>query len=73
MMNKSGFGWDESRNMVTIEDGNVWLDFVKMYPSSQGMRYKSWPFSPAWKETFGMDRASGDRTWDPGWGRKNTS
>ncbi|KAL0427270.1 UNVERIFIED_CONTAM: hypothetical protein Slati_2901800 [Sesamum latifolium] len=31
----------------------------------QGMRYKSWPFFPAWKEIFSMDRASGDRTWDP--------
>ncbi|KAL0386125.1 UNVERIFIED_CONTAM: hypothetical protein Sradi_3006800 [Sesamum radiatum] len=65
MMNKSGFGWDESRNMVTVEDENIWLDFVKMYPSSQGMRFKSWPFFPAWKEIFGMDHASGDRSWDP--------
>ncbi|KAL0409592.1 UNVERIFIED_CONTAM: hypothetical protein Sradi_1893600 [Sesamum radiatum] len=65
MMNKSRFGWDESRNMVTVEHENVWQDFVKMYPSSQGMRFKSWLFFPAWKEIFGMDHASGDRSWDP--------
>ncbi|KAK4431046.1 hypothetical protein Salat_0866600 [Sesamum alatum] len=25
------------------------------------MRYKSWPFFPAWREIFGKDRAVGDK------------
>ncbi|KAL0435753.1 UNVERIFIED_CONTAM: hypothetical protein Sradi_0283200 [Sesamum radiatum] len=37
----------------------------KIDPSAKGMRYKSWPFFPAWREVFGKDRATGERGWDP--------
>ncbi|KAK4394376.1 hypothetical protein Sango_1908400 [Sesamum angolense] len=30
MMTKSGLDWDESRNMVTVEDDNAWDDYVKV-------------------------------------------
>ncbi|KAK4434860.1 hypothetical protein Salat_0648900 [Sesamum alatum] len=32
----------------------------KVDPSARTMRYKSWPFFPAWREIFGKDRAVGD-------------
>ncbi|KAL2243426.1 UNVERIFIED_CONTAM: hypothetical protein Sindi_0460600 [Sesamum indicum] len=36
-----------------------------MDPYAKGMRYKTWPFFSAWRETFGKDRATGDRSTDP--------
>ncbi|KAL0381383.1 UNVERIFIED_CONTAM: hypothetical protein Sangu_0202600 [Sesamum angustifolium] len=65
MMAKSDLGWDDSRNMVTVDDDSAWDEFLKINPSAKGMRYKSWPFFPAWREIFGRDRATGDRCWDP--------
>ncbi|KAL0411122.1 UNVERIFIED_CONTAM: hypothetical protein Slati_3701900 [Sesamum latifolium] len=66
MMSKSGFGWDESTCMVTIEenDKDVWDNYVKLDPHAKSMRYKSWPFFPAWREIFGKDRAAGDEVND---------
>ncbi|KAL0428459.1 UNVERIFIED_CONTAM: hypothetical protein Slati_3020700 [Sesamum latifolium] len=64
-MSKSGLGWDDCRNMVTVEDDNAWDEFIKSDPSAKGMRYKSWPFFPAWRKIFGKDRATGERGWDP--------
>ncbi|KAL0345331.1 UNVERIFIED_CONTAM: hypothetical protein Sradi_4364400 [Sesamum radiatum] len=61
MMLKSGMGWDESRNMVTVEDDTAWEDYVKKDPTARGMRHKSWPLFNAWKEIFGKDWATGDR------------
>ncbi|KAL0416797.1 UNVERIFIED_CONTAM: hypothetical protein Slati_3511600 [Sesamum latifolium] len=29
MMTKSGFGWDENWNMITVEDNSIWEDYVK--------------------------------------------
>ncbi|KAL0420416.1 UNVERIFIED_CONTAM: hypothetical protein Slati_3064500 [Sesamum latifolium] len=65
MMSKSGLGWDDCRNMVTVEDDNAWDEFIKIDPSTKGMRYKSWPFFPAWREIFDKDRATSERGWDP--------
>ncbi|KAL0430569.1 UNVERIFIED_CONTAM: hypothetical protein Sradi_0682900 [Sesamum radiatum] len=30
MMTRSGFGWDDARNMVTVEDNCVWEEYVKV-------------------------------------------
>ncbi|KAL0396293.1 UNVERIFIED_CONTAM: hypothetical protein Scaly_0077700 [Sesamum calycinum] len=65
MMSKSGLGWDDSRCMVTVEDNKAWEEYVKIDPTAKGMRYKSWPFFPAWSEIFGKDRAQGGRTLQP--------
>ncbi|KAL0411287.1 UNVERIFIED_CONTAM: hypothetical protein Slati_3718400 [Sesamum latifolium] len=65
MMTKSGLGWDDSRCMVTVDDDNAWEDYVKTDPTAKGMRYKSWPFFPAWSEIFGKDQAQGGRTLQP--------
>ncbi|KAL0429055.1 UNVERIFIED_CONTAM: hypothetical protein Sradi_0531500 [Sesamum radiatum] len=66
MMSKSGFGWDESTCMVTIEenDKDVWDNYVKLDPHAKSMHYKPWPFFPAWREIFGKDRAAGDEAND---------
>ncbi|XP_011083387.1 uncharacterized protein LOC105165934 [Sesamum indicum] len=65
MLTRSGFGWDDSRNMVTVEEDSVWDDYVKMDPSAKGMRHKTWPFLPSWREIFGRDRATGERSANP--------
>ncbi|KAL0285447.1 UNVERIFIED_CONTAM: hypothetical protein Sradi_7173900 [Sesamum radiatum] len=57
MMSKSGFGWDESRHMVTVENNDVWDEYLKVDPSVRTMRFKSWPFFNAWREIFGKDGA----------------
>ncbi|KAL0454952.1 UNVERIFIED_CONTAM: hypothetical protein Slati_0834400 [Sesamum latifolium] len=48
MMDKSGFGWDDSRCMITVDSQEVWDEFCKL-------------FFPAWREIFGRDRAEGER------------
>ncbi|KAL2230665.1 UNVERIFIED_CONTAM: hypothetical protein Sindi_1660900 [Sesamum indicum] len=65
MLTRSGFGWDDSRNMVMVEDDSVWDDYVKMDPFAKGMRHKTWPFFPSWREIFGRDRAIGEQSADP--------
>ncbi|KAL0410985.1 UNVERIFIED_CONTAM: hypothetical protein Slati_3688200 [Sesamum latifolium] len=37
MFIKSGLGWDESWNMVIVEDNKAWDDYVKMDPIANGM------------------------------------
>ncbi|KAL0367557.1 UNVERIFIED_CONTAM: hypothetical protein Sradi_3645800 [Sesamum radiatum] len=60
MMSKSGFGWDKSRHMVTVENNDVWDEYLKVDPSVRTMRFKSWPFFNAWREIFGKDGAQGE-------------
>ncbi|KAL0421085.1 UNVERIFIED_CONTAM: hypothetical protein Slati_3131400 [Sesamum latifolium] len=45
--------------MVTVDSQDVWEKYCKVDPTAQTMRYKSWPFFPAWREIFGRDRADG--------------
>ncbi|KAK4382562.1 hypothetical protein Sango_2859200 [Sesamum angolense] len=59
MMGKSGFGWDDSRSMITVDSQDVWDEYCKIDASARVMRYKSWPYFPAWREIFGKDRAIG--------------
>ncbi|KAL0418987.1 UNVERIFIED_CONTAM: hypothetical protein Sradi_1312200 [Sesamum radiatum] len=58
-------GWEESRNMVTIEDDNAWDDYVKIDPTAKEMHYKSWHFFTAWTKIFGKDCVNGDCGADP--------
>ncbi|PIN11094.1 hypothetical protein CDL12_16310 [Handroanthus impetiginosus] len=52
MMSRSGFGWNESTNMIIVED-SIWDTYVK-----------SFPLYPLWCEIFGKDRAAGEHTED---------
>ncbi|KAL0367476.1 UNVERIFIED_CONTAM: hypothetical protein Sradi_3637700 [Sesamum radiatum] len=61
MFSKSGLGWDETRNMIVVEDDNACVEYVKIDRTANGMRFKSWPWYSAWTEIFGKDRAQGDR------------
>ncbi|KAL2252672.1 UNVERIFIED_CONTAM: hypothetical protein Sindi_0061900 [Sesamum indicum] len=67
MLTKSGLGWDESQNMVMVEDDNAWDDYVKfqMDPNAKGMHYKTWPFFSSCREIFGKDRATRNYGADP--------
>lgn len=38
---------------------------MKMDPNAKRMRYKTWPILSAWREIFGKDRATGERSADP--------
>ncbi|KAL0400324.1 UNVERIFIED_CONTAM: hypothetical protein Sradi_2375700 [Sesamum radiatum] len=60
MMSKSGFGWDDSRCMITVDSQDVWEEYCKIDSSARTMCYKNWPFFPAWREIFGKDRAVGE-------------
>ncbi|KAL0396475.1 UNVERIFIED_CONTAM: hypothetical protein Scaly_0095900 [Sesamum calycinum] len=60
MMGKSGFGCDDSRSMITVDSQDVWDEYCKIDSSVRTMRYKSWPFFPAWLEIFSKDRAIGE-------------
>ncbi|KAL0454535.1 UNVERIFIED_CONTAM: hypothetical protein Slati_0792700 [Sesamum latifolium] len=60
MMSRSGFAWDEARSMVTVDDNSAWEEYVKINPSAKTMRYKAWPFFPAWRKIFGKKQATKD-------------
>ncbi|KAL0373478.1 UNVERIFIED_CONTAM: hypothetical protein Sradi_3263500 [Sesamum radiatum] len=64
MMGKSGFGWDDDRCMITVDSQDAWDDYCKVDATARTMRYKSWPFFPAWREIFGRDRAEGARIFE---------
>ncbi|KAL0404592.1 UNVERIFIED_CONTAM: hypothetical protein Sradi_2100000 [Sesamum radiatum] len=46
MMGKSGFGWDDSRCMITVDSQDVWDEYCKVDTTARTMRFKSWPFFP---------------------------
>ncbi|KAK4403144.1 hypothetical protein Sango_1055100 [Sesamum angolense] len=60
MMGKSGFGWDDSRSMITVDSQDVWDEYCKIDSNARTMRYKSWPFFLAWREIFDKDRVIGE-------------
>ncbi|KAL1557079.1 hypothetical protein AAHA92_12612 [Salvia divinorum] len=58
MINTSGFGWNDSSNMIAVED-DVWKQYVKRHPQVKTSRFKSYRHFQNWIEIFGKDRASG--------------
>ncbi|KAL0340092.1 UNVERIFIED_CONTAM: hypothetical protein Sradi_4526000 [Sesamum radiatum] len=64
MMSKNGFGWDDSRCMIAVNSQDIWDEYCKIDPTARTMRYKAWPFYPAWREIFSKDRATGGITVD---------
>ncbi|KAL0366961.1 UNVERIFIED_CONTAM: hypothetical protein Sradi_3586200 [Sesamum radiatum] len=61
MMAKSGFGWDDSRCMITVDSQEVWDEFCKHCKNNA---VQVWPFFSAWREIFGRDRAEGERIFE---------
>ncbi|KAL0399934.1 UNVERIFIED_CONTAM: hypothetical protein Sradi_2336700 [Sesamum radiatum] len=64
MMGKSGFGWDDSRCMITVDSQDMWDEYCKQDATARTMRFKLWPFFPAWRKIFGRDRAEGARIFE---------
>ncbi|KAL0401727.1 UNVERIFIED_CONTAM: hypothetical protein Slati_4202600 [Sesamum latifolium] len=64
MMSKSGFGWDEGKNMITVEENSIWDEYVKVDPTAKSMRFKSFPYFSVWHEIFEKGQATGDRAKD---------
>ncbi|KZV21181.1 hypothetical protein F511_25951 [Dorcoceras hygrometricum] len=61
MLSRSGIGWNESTKTIEATD-ETWEAFVKTDRSMRAMRYKSWTYFPDWCESFGYDRATGQRS-----------
>ncbi|KAL0411769.1 UNVERIFIED_CONTAM: hypothetical protein Slati_3766600 [Sesamum latifolium] len=56
MLAKSGFGWNESMQMIAVSD-EVFENYAKIDPFAKTLRFKSFPYYPAWSKIFGKDRA----------------
>ncbi|KAG8363805.1 hypothetical protein BUALT_Bualt19G0060500 [Buddleja alternifolia] len=59
-MSRSGFGWNDATNMITVESEDAWNNFVKTDSNARNMRYKTWPLYKDWVEIFGKDSATGE-------------
>ncbi|KAG8390739.1 hypothetical protein BUALT_Bualt01G0114900 [Buddleja alternifolia] len=60
LQSRSGFGWNDATNMITVESEDAWNNFVKTDSNARNMRYKTWPLYKDWVEIFGKDRATGE-------------
>ncbi len=49
---QSGFGWDEQKQVITVEP-DVWDAYIKKYPLAKKFRTKS-------QELFGKDLSTGE-------------
>ncbi|KAL1533311.1 hypothetical protein AAHA92_33211 [Salvia divinorum] len=63
MINTSGFGWNDSSNMIAVED-DVWKQYAKAHPQVKTLRFKSFRYFQDWIEIFGKDRATGKSSQD---------
>ncbi|KAL0437600.1 UNVERIFIED_CONTAM: hypothetical protein Sradi_0467900 [Sesamum radiatum] len=63
MLAKSGFGWNESMQMIAVSD-EVFDNYAKIDPFAKTLRFKSFPYYSAWFEIFGKDRATGEHAKD---------
>ncbi|PIN09418.1 hypothetical protein CDL12_18005 [Handroanthus impetiginosus] len=63
MMSRSRFGWNDSTNMIVVEE-SIWEKHVKVDPNARTMHFKSFPFYLLWCDIFGKDRATGEHAQD---------
>ncbi|KAF8377975.1 hypothetical protein HHK36_031364 [Tetracentron sinense] len=60
IIKQSGFSWDTQKKMITVDDENVWTDYVKSNPDASSYRYK---VIENWDDIvlfFGKDKANGE-------------
>ncbi|PNX55395.1 hypothetical protein L195_g049024, partial [Trifolium pratense] len=62
MVNQSGFGWDEERKIIKVENDEVWKDYVKSHPNAKDYRYAPIRLIDKLAHAFGKDRATGKRS-----------
>ncbi|KAG8371718.1 hypothetical protein BUALT_Bualt13G0117300 [Buddleja alternifolia] len=60
MQSRSGFGWNDATNMITVDSEEAWNNYVKTDSNAKNMRYKTWLLYKDWVEIFGKDRATGE-------------
>ncbi|KAG8375966.1 hypothetical protein BUALT_Bualt09G0014100 [Buddleja alternifolia] len=60
MLSRSGFGFNSTTNMITVNSQEVWDNYIKTDSNARTMRFKSWPLYDDWVEIFGKDRATGE-------------
>ncbi|KAL0385739.1 UNVERIFIED_CONTAM: hypothetical protein Sradi_2968200 [Sesamum radiatum] len=59
MLDHSGFGWNETSQMIVVSD-EVFESYVKIDLFAKTLRFKSFPYYSAWTEIFGKDRDTGE-------------
>ncbi|XP_060676267.1 uncharacterized protein LOC125421440 isoform X2 [Ziziphus jujuba] len=59
MLNKSGFGWNDSLKCVDVDSDEVWKAYVQSNPSAKAWRSKPFPLYERLASIFGKDRATG--------------
>nr|XP_048319060.1 uncharacterized protein LOC125418744 [Ziziphus jujuba var. spinosa] len=58
ILNKSGFGWNDSLKCVEVDSDKVWKAYVQSNPSAKGWRGKSFPMYERLATIFGKDQAT---------------
>ncbi|PIN25060.1 hypothetical protein CDL12_02195 [Handroanthus impetiginosus] len=51
MISRSGFGWNDSTNMIVVED-SIWDNCIKVDPNARIMRFKLFPFYPSCSDDY---------------------
>ncbi|XP_060674018.1 uncharacterized protein LOC107430438 isoform X2 [Ziziphus jujuba] len=59
MLNKSGFGWNDSLKCVEVDSDDAWKAYVQCNPSAKSWRSKHFPMYERLTDIFGKDRATG--------------
>ncbi|XP_060671461.1 uncharacterized protein LOC125423312 [Ziziphus jujuba] len=59
MLNKSGFGWNDTLKCVEIDSDDAWKTYVQSNPSAKSWRDKPFPIYERLANIFGKDRATG--------------
>nr|XP_048325378.1 uncharacterized protein LOC125421218 [Ziziphus jujuba var. spinosa] len=59
MLNKSGFGWNDTLKCVEIDSDDAWKAYVQSNPSAKSWRDKPFPIYERLANIFGKDRATG--------------
>ncbi|RXH81159.1 hypothetical protein DVH24_005073 [Malus domestica] len=59
MMNTSGFGWDDEKKCVVVDNDEILQDWVKKHPNASCKPNKPFPLYPRLCTVFGRDRATG--------------
>ncbi|KAG8391582.1 hypothetical protein BUALT_Bualt01G0202500 [Buddleja alternifolia] len=60
MLTRSGFGFNSTTNMITVESQEVWDNYITTDSNARNMRFKTWPLFGDWVDIFGKDRETGE-------------
>ncbi|ONI30336.1 hypothetical protein PRUPE_1G245200 [Prunus persica] len=60
ILSQSGFSWDATKKMITIDEENVWNEYVKSHEDARTFRYKVIANWDDIVDLCGKDRATGE-------------